>query len=94
MHIISMDPWILSFRSLRKGCDYVDISLVDGWTLPVKLDIQGDCHWDCGSLERLKQGMSDIQAAKKVVERDAMDEYWEYMGISCDGNMSCKYHDQ
>lgn len=35
-----------SFRNLRKGCDYVDISLVDGWTLPVKLDIQGDCHWD------------------------------------------------
>lgn len=29
--------------SLRKGCDYVDISLVDGWTLPVKLDIKGDC---------------------------------------------------
>jgi len=27
-----------------KGCDYVDISLVDGWTLPVKLDIQGDCR--------------------------------------------------
>ena len=27
----------------RKGCDYVDISLVDGWTLPVKLDIKGDC---------------------------------------------------
>ena len=38
-------------EALRKGCDYVDISLVDGWTLPVKLDIQGDCNlpeliWD------------------------------------------------
>ncbi|CAJ1358421.1 unnamed protein product [Effrenium voratum] len=27
-----------------KGCDYVDISLVDGWTLPVKLDVHGDCR--------------------------------------------------
>jgi len=26
-----------------KGCDYVDISLVDGFTLPVKLEIYGDC---------------------------------------------------
>ncbi|CAE8734824.1 unnamed protein product [Polarella glacialis] len=26
-----------------KGCDYIDLSLVDGYTLPVKLDIDGDC---------------------------------------------------
>lgn len=26
-----------------KGCDFVDISLVDGWTLPVKFDVVGDC---------------------------------------------------
>lgn len=30
--------------SEMKGCDYVDISLVDGFTLPVKLDIQGECN--------------------------------------------------
>ena len=27
----------------RKGCDYVDLSLVDGWTLPVKFEASGDC---------------------------------------------------
>lgn len=26
-----------------RGCDYVDMSLVDGFTLPVKLQIYGDC---------------------------------------------------
>jgi len=27
-----------------KGCDYVDLSLVDGWTLPVKFEASGDCR--------------------------------------------------
>jgi len=26
------------------GCDYLDISLVDGYTLPLKLEIDGDCR--------------------------------------------------
>lgn len=44
---------------LRKGCDYVDISLVDGWTLPVKLDVHGDCIQASRIvLEPKTQGMS------------------------------------
>ena len=26
-----------------EGCDYIDVSLVDGYTLPLKLEIRGDC---------------------------------------------------
>merc|ERR1719512_212341 len=25
------------------GCDYIDVSLVDGWTLPFKLELDGQC---------------------------------------------------
>mmetsp|Transcript_12046 Transcript_12046/g.28279 ORF Transcript_12046/g.28279 Transcript_12046/m.28279 type:complete len:388 (-) Transcript_12046:64-1227(-) len=27
-----------------QGCDYVDVSLVDGWTLPFRLELQGECE--------------------------------------------------
>lgn len=26
-----------------KDCDFVDVSLVDGWTLPFRLSIEGQC---------------------------------------------------
>eukprot|EP00466_Bigelowiella_natans_P006530 jgi/Bigna1/88135/estExt_fgenesh1_pg.C_280151 len=34
-----------------KGCDYFDISLVDGFTLPFKLDVIGDCKLPVSSID-------------------------------------------
>jgi len=31
-----------------QGCDYVDVSLVDGWTLPFHLELNGDCEGQGG----------------------------------------------
>lgn len=37
------------------GCDYVDISLVDGFTLPVKLEIYGECNTSSAQERRVGQ---------------------------------------
>jgi len=41
--------------SEMSGCDYVDISLVDGFTLPVKLDIHGECNASSTQGQRVEQ---------------------------------------
>jgi len=47
-----------------KGCDWLDISLVDGFTVPFKVDVIGDCHGnrgvDCSSL-RLSECPEDLR---------------------------------
>mmetsp|Transcript_75343 Transcript_75343/g.161410 ORF Transcript_75343/g.161410 Transcript_75343/m.161410 type:complete len:496 (+) Transcript_75343:70-1557(+) len=36
-------------KGQMKGCDYADMSLVDGWTLPFKLIIKGECTGGYGT---------------------------------------------
>jgi len=44
------------------GCDYVDVSMVDGWTLPFKLEAVGNCRTSSGPTQNISLDCSKISA--------------------------------
>ncbi|CAL1150507.1 unnamed protein product [Cladocopium goreaui] len=50
----------------QKGCDWVDISLVDGFTVPFELSIHGTCYNGSGTL---------IQDSQKHIDCSGLDLY-------------------
>jgi len=60
-----------------QGCDYVDMSLVDGWTLPFKFDVKGSCVSQKGITDALTIDCSGLTfdmcpAQERLVAADGM----------------------
>jgi hypothetical protein len=63
------------------GWDYVDMSLVDGWTLPFRLDITGgECHGQKGASKSLHIDCSDLNFHHHCPS----EEYITTAGLSVD----------
>ncbi|CAL1133688.1 unnamed protein product [Cladocopium goreaui] len=42
------------------GCDYIDVSMVDGWTLPFKFEVVGNCSSSSGSMQHFSVDCSKL----------------------------------
>jgi len=49
-----------------EGCDWIDVSMVDGWTVPFRVEVHGDCHDSQNVIDCSGLSLSQCPSAENI----------------------------